>query len=113
MKIKCSNCDYIFEIETGVGEEFEDIVLCPNCNNNIIISKIKEYNEKDEFEYINTNEWKIEKNIIVSLKSTRLLITAIISIGISLFYIYHSTLININIIIFSIFFVIGFCLLIL
>jgi hypothetical protein len=85
VKIKCPKCKYIFEIEKGYGEEAEDFVLCQSCGHEIIISNIKEYDEKDDIEYININKWDNNKIITIYTKSKKIFFSGIISIAIGLF----------------------------
>ena len=88
MKIKCPECKYIFDIEYGY-EESENIVCCPNCNEEIHIASIKEYNEKDDIVYINTDGWKTNKIVEVFIKSEKVLIGGILCILVSLTGIVH------------------------
>jgi hypothetical protein len=85
MKIKCQNCKYIFQIEKGYGDESEDTVLCLNCNKEISLLSIEEYNEQDDIEYINTNTWEENKIIKIPLNTGRVFFTGIIIIAIGLF----------------------------
>jgi hypothetical protein len=90
MKIKCSKCKYIFEIERGYDDESENIVYCPGCNEEINILSVNEYNEDDDIKYIDTKDWKNNKIVMKSVKSGRVLFSSIICIVFSLMGIIHA-----------------------
>ena len=64
MKIKCPKCEYIFEIETHIGTEIGEIISCFFCNNNIIVSDIKNNIEENNIKIKIQMNWNMKKKYL-------------------------------------------------